>query len=505
MEKIAEEIKLLIRSRYPVIYLLTYEEDRAEAMLKKLAGGMKKKLVTWAVTADSSANTPSNRAVEMLSKIINTSESSIFMLRDFHPYLETELVIRKMRDVVADLSRSQKTIVIVSPSLKIPMELEKDITIIDLPLPGRKEIGGLLGETVSFAEKTPKLAVNLTDETRNSVVDASLGLTLAEARRIFSKALLHDYKLDGKDIDLILFEKKQLIRKSGSLEYFDASETISDVGGMDSLKKWLVARQESFTPRARDYGLPLPKGLLLLGVQGCGKSLTSKAIASLWNQPLLRLDMGKIFSSFIGSSEENMRRAIATAESLAPVILWIDEIEKGFSGIKSSGATDAGVTSRIFGTFLTWMQEKTKAVFVIATANSISDLPPELLRKGRFDEIFFIDLPTEEERREIIKIHVTKRKRNVAKYNIDMLAKASEGYSGAELEMAIIESMYTAFGDKREFNDSDITQAIKESVPLSRTMAEEIQKLREWAYQRARLASEVDGAGVGGKVKPIAR
>ncbi|MDH5511466.1 MAG: AAA family ATPase, partial [Nitrospinota bacterium] len=328
-------------------------------------------------------------------------------------------------------------------------------------------------------------------------------------RRIFSKALLHDYKLDGTDIDLILFEKKQLIRKSGSLEYFDASETISDVGGMDSLKKWLVARRESFTPRARDYGLPLPKGLLLLGVQGCGKSLTSKAIASLWNQPLLRLDMGKIFSSFIGSSEENMRRAIATAESLAPVILWIDEIEKGFSGIKSSGATDAGVTSRIFGTFLTWMQEKTKAVFVIATANSISDLPPELLRKGRFDEIFFIDLPTEEERKEIIRIHISKRKRDVSKYNIDELAKASHGYSGAELEMAIVESMYTAFGDKREFNDKDITTAVKESVPLSRTMAEEIQKLREWAYQRARLASEVvdeaevaSGAGAAERAKP---
>ncbi|MDH5757565.1 MAG: AAA family ATPase, partial [Nitrospinota bacterium] len=236
------------------------------------------------------------------------------------------------------------------------------------------------------------------------------------------------------------------------------------------------------------------KGLLLLGVQGCGKSLTSKAIASLWGQPLLRLDMGRIFSSFIGSSEENMRKAIATAESLAPVILWIDEIEKGFSGIKSSGSTDGGVTSRIFGTFLTWMQEKTKAVFVIATANSISDLPPELLRKGRFDEIFFIDLPSEKERKDILKIHISKRKRDVAKYNIDALSKASNGYSGAELEMAIVESMYTAFGEKREFGDKDIAAAIKASVPLSRTMAEEIQKLRQWASHRARMASEVDQA-----------
>ena len=489
MEEILKELRLLIRSRYPVIYLLTYEEDRAENMLKSLAAEMKKKFVSWSVTVDSGANTPSNRAVEMLAKIINTSESAIFMLRDFHPYMETELVIRKMRDVVADLSRSQKTVFIVSPSLKIPMELEKDVTIVDMPLPGRTEIGELLQETVTFATKTPKLSAVLSEEDKNAVLDASLGLTIAEARRIFSKALLDDYKLDIKDIELILFEKKQLIRKSGSLEYFDTRETIADVGGMDALKKWLAARRESFTPRARDYGLPLPKGLLLLGVQGCGKSLTSKAIASLWSQPLLRLDMGKIFSSFIGSSEENMRRAIATAESLAPVILWIDEIEKGFSGIKSSGATDAGVTSRIFGTFLTWMQEKTKAVFVIATANSISDLPPELLRKGRFDEIFFIDLPTENERKDILNIHVKKRKRDAAKYDLARLAKASQGYSGAELEMAIVEAMYTAFGEKREFTNEDIAAAIKSSVPLSRTMAEEIASLRQWATHRARLAS----------------
>ncbi|MDH4184415.1 MAG: ATPase, partial [Nitrospinota bacterium] len=272
MEEILKELRLLIRSRYPVIYLLTYEEDRAENMLKSLAAEMKKKFVSWSVTVDSGANTPSNRAVEMLAKIINTSESAIFMLRDFHPYMETELVIRKMRDVVADLSRSQKTVFIVSPSLKIPMELEKDVTIVDMPLPGRTEIGELLQETVTFATKTPKLSAVLSEEDKNAVLDASLGLTIAEARRIFSKALLDDYKLDIKDIELILFEKKQLIRKSGSLEYFDTRETIADVGGMDALKKWLAARRESFTPRAREYGLPLPKGLLLLGVQGCGKS-----------------------------------------------------------------------------------------------------------------------------------------------------------------------------------------------------------------------------------------
>jgi SpoVK/Ycf46/Vps4 family AAA+-type ATPase len=490
MEKIAEELRLLIRSRYPVIYLLTYEEDRAENLLKTLATEMKKKFVSWSVTADSTANLPSNRAVEALSRVINTAEPTIFMLRDFHPYLETELVIRKMRDTVADLSRSQKTIFIVSPTLKIPMELEKDVTIVDMPLPDREEIGELLKETVSYASRNPRLSTSLTEEDRNSILDAALGLTLAEARRVFSKALLDDLTLDGRDVELILFEKKQLIRKSGSLEYFDSRETISDVGGMEALKKWLVARRQSYTPRAREYGLPLPKGLLLLGVQGCGKSLTSKAVASLWNQPLLRLDMGKIFSSFIGSSEENMRRAIATAESLAPVILWIDEIEKGFSGIKSSGATDAGVTARIFGAFLTWMQEKTKAVFVIATANAISEMPPELLRKGRFDEIFFIDLPSGGERGDILRIHLGKRKRDAAKYGVETLAAASQGFSGAELEMAIVDAMHTAFAQKREFTGDDVLTAIKKSVPLSRTMAEEIGALRQWATHRARSAGE---------------
>lgn len=489
MTEIVDELKLLIRSRYPIIYLLTYEEERAERLLKNIAKDLKKKLAAWSITNDPPGS-PGKSAVKALDKAISSADPTIFMLRDFHPYLEDETVIRKMRDVVSDFAKSHKTIVIVSPTLKIPVELEKDITIIDLELPGREELRSLLDESITFAQGAKKLSVSLTDDDKNAIIDASLGLTLAEARRIFSKALLDDYLFSEKDIKLILFEKRQLIRKSGSLEYYDAPETISDVGGMDSLKNWLAARRESFTQRARDYGLPLPKGLLLLGVQGCGKSLTSKAVANLWSQPLLRLDMGRIFSSFIGSSEENMRKAIATAESLAPVILWIDEIEKGFSGIKSSGATDAGVTARIFGTFLTWMQEKSKAVFVIATANSISDLPPELLRKGRFDEIFFIDLPKEAEREEIFRIHIKKRGRKAEKYDINGMAKASEGFSGAEIEMAVVEAMYTGFGDDREFGAEDIVSALKSSVPLSTTMAESIGELRRWASERARMAAE---------------
>lgn len=489
-KEIVDEIKLLIRCRYPVIYLLSFEENRTEKILKAIASDLKKKLDTWSVTDDSSKNPPEKKAVDALENAIAVADPTIFMFRDFHPYLKDDVVIRKMRDVVNDFSRSHKTLIIVSPVQKIPPELEKDIVVLDMPLPGRNDIRAILDEALKFAESNPKLTSSLDENGKNAVVDATLGLTITEAKRIFSKAMINDHVFDERDIDLILFEKKQLIRKSGSLEYFDSSETISDVGGMNALKQWLVARRESFTQRARDYGLPIPKGVLLLGVQGCGKSLTAKAVASLWRQPLLRLDMGRIFSSFIGSSEENMRRAIATAESLAPVILWIDEIEKGFSGIKSSGATDAGVTSRIFGTFLTWMQEKKRPVFVIATANSISDLPPELLRKGRFDDIFFIDLPKENERKEIVNIHIKKRERKGQNFDVDALAKASDGYSGAEIEMAVVEGMYKGFSDNREFNTEDIKEAVSASVPLSTTMAEEIGALRRWAQERARMATE---------------
>ncbi|MBI4665484.1 MAG: AAA family ATPase [Nitrospinae bacterium] len=488
-QELATELKLLIRSRFPIIYLLTHEEERAEKLIASIAAELNKKTSFWSITSDDGSAQPAKKATDALDTALASTESSIITLRDFHHYMENDQVIRKLRDLAREFSRSQKTLVILSPTLKTPPELEKDITIIDMPMPGRADIRGVLEEALAFAARNPKLSVSLTEDDKDAVVSAAMGLTLTEARRIFSKCLLTDHSFDSRDIQLILFEKKQLIRKSGTLEYFDTSENMNSVGGLDYLKKWLVDRKSSFTKRARDYGLPMPKGLLLLGVQGCGKSLAAKAVANLWSQPLLRLDMGRIFSSYIGSSEENIRKAIATAESLSPVILWIDEIEKGFSGIKSSGATDAGVTARIFGTFLTWMQEKKRPVFVIATANSIEDLPPELLRKGRFDEIFFIDLPGDSERGQIFNIHIEKRKRKVDGFDIGNLVAKSKGYSGAEIEMAIVEAMHTAFAENREFISADISHAMELTVPLSRTMAENIEALRQWAQHRARPAS----------------
>jgi SpoVK/Ycf46/Vps4 family AAA+-type ATPase len=488
-QDVMEELKLLVRSRFPIIYLLTHEEDRAEKLLSTAATELNKKLITWAVTTDNASAPPQKKAVDALDSAMASAESAIFFYKDFHHYIETDVVARKLRDLARDFAKSQKTLVLVSPTLRIPVEIEKDITILDLPLPGRREIKGVLDEALAYAAKNPKLSAALSEDDKDAVINAALGLTMSEARRIFSKCLLTDQVFDSRDIGLILFEKKQIIRKSGSLEYFESSDTLSGVGGLSNLKNWMAARKSAFTQKAIDYGLPIPKGLLLLGVQGCGKSLAAKSVANLWGQPLLRLDMGRIFSSYIGSSEENIRRAIATAESLAPVILWIDEIEKGFSGIKSSGATDAGVTARIFGTFLTWMQEKKHPVFVVATANSISDLPPELLRKGRFDDIFFIDLPSEAERREIFRIHISKRKRKPENYNIAEMTALADGFSGAEIEMAVVEAMHIAFAEIREFTSQDVMTALRGSVPLSRTMAEEISYLREWAKERTRPAT----------------
>jgi len=296
-------------------------------------------------------------------------------------------------------------------------------------------------------------------------------------------------RLSEDDIGDILAEKKQIVRKSGLLEYFDVDDKFDHVGGLKLLKEWLVKRGQAFTEQARTYGLPEPRGILLVGVQGCGKSLTAKAVSNLWQLPLLRLDLGKVFSSLVGSSEENIRRATAVAENIAPCVLWIDEIEKGLSGLDSSGSSDAGTASRVFGFFITWMQEKTRPVFVIATANNIEQLPPEIMRKGRFDEIFFVDLPSPVERAEIFDIHIERFGRDPKKFEQKRLVKESKNFSGAEIREAIIGAMYDAFAESREFNTDDIVKNMQVTVPLARTVAEKIAALREWADYRARRAS----------------
>jgi SpoVK/Ycf46/Vps4 family AAA+-type ATPase len=382
-------------------------------------------------------------------------------------------------------------VILLSPVLAMPPEIEKEVSVLDVPLPAYRDLLDLLKEIVEVVRRNNRARVELNREEADELVRAALGLTLAEAESAFAKAIATDGRLSRDDIPLVLEEKRQVIRKSGLLEYFSAEQTLSAVGGLEHLKTWLARRGSAFSEAARRFGLPEPKGLLLLGVQGCGKSLTAKAVAGQWRLPLLRLDMGRIFSGLVGSSEENLRRAIRVAESVAPVVLWVDEIEKGLSGSQSSAVSDGGVSARVFGALLTWLQEKTAPVFVVATANRIDMLPPELLRKGRFDEIFFIDLPSVAERREILDIHVRKRGRDPATFDLRALAAQAEGFSGAELEAALIAGLYEAFGEGTDLLQRHLARAVTESMPLSVTMREDIERLRAWAATRTRPASAV--------------
>ncbi|MBF0301108.1 MAG: AAA family ATPase [Oligoflexia bacterium] len=506
VEKILSEIDILVRSRYPLIYILSHEEHRIEKLISRMIKNQKKAFKVWSVTSGLKdykyhidveeekndvieTNPIFTDPLELLEHIIKNDEATLFLLKDFHAFLDDFTVIRKLRDAVYKLNASYKNIIIVSPVLKLPEDLQKEICLIDFPLPDHLEIFDLLRDVAKDLKQTNSKLVNLNKEDGLALAKAAQGLTLFEAENVFSKAVVIDSVLDKRDLDLILKEKQQIVRKSGILEYYPSTSNIDDLGGQTKLKKWLSLRGKAlFSEEAKKFGIPSPKGILLLGPPGTGKSLTAKAISNFWKLPLLKLDFGKIFSGLVGSSEENMRTAIKTAEGLAPAVLWVDEIEKGLSGEKG-GKSDGGTSARVLGTFLTWMQEKESNVFVFATANSIDCLPPELLRKGRFDEIFFLDLPSNKEREEIVKIHLTKRKRDFKIFDLQLLSEKSKGYSGAEIEQSIIEALYNAFYEQRELNTNDIAEALKIMVPLSTTHAETIKGLREWAQTRARMAA----------------
>lgn len=488
--KAINEIDTLIRARYPIIYVVSWEERRVEDAARQI-GKPGKAVYTWSATQgvqpQPRSGGPALTVLAALEFVDKCDDDALFIFKDLHAAISDPTITRRLRDLAGSLKHTRKTLIILSPVLRLPPELEKDITVVDYGLPTYDDLGALLDLVIGKMQRDgADVKVDLTPDQREQIIKAAQGLTLAEAENVLARSLVEKRAFD---LDVILSEKEQIVRKSGLLEYYPATEKFANVGGLDALKTWLRSRKAGFTEKARAYGLPDPRGVLLLGVQGCGKSLSAKAIASLWNLPLLRLDVGKIFSGIVGSSEQNVRKAIQVAESVAPVILWMDEMEKGFAGVKSSPFSDAGTTSRVFGTFVTWLQEKTAPVFVVATANDISQLPPELLRKGRFDEIFFIDLPTTAERKEIFGIHLAKRNRDPEKFNTDALAAACEGFSGAEIEQAVLSALYSAFGENREVADKYLLKAIRESVPLSTTMAEEIAYVRAWAEKRARAAS----------------
>ncbi|MFZ2960248.1 MAG: AAA family ATPase [Candidatus Ozemobacteraceae bacterium] len=498
-----------IKARYPILYVVTNEEARVLTEFGKIAQITSKSLWIWSVSdglLDSRGAEVKDAKGEMLHSplkalrhMLHSQERALFLCKDLHLFLEDPFsqyltdplqVRRVLRDIAVAFRSSFKNLILVSPVLKIPADLEKDISVFDFPAPNQKEIASLLDATIADVKRIhgDKVEVELDADAREAIVKSVSGLTLSEIENVLMRAIVNDLRFNRDDIPFILSEKKQIIRKSGLLEYFEVQEDFGNVGGLEILKDWLVKRGEAFQTRAKEFGLPEPKGILLLGVQGCGKSLISKAISSLWRLPLLRLDVGAIFGKYVGESEENLRRAIRMAESLSPTILWLDEIEKAFAGVGGDGG-DGGVGTRIFGTFITWLQEKTVPVFVIATSNDIKHLPPELLRKGRFDEIFFVDLPSGDERKEIFRIHLRKRRRSPEAFDLPLLAEKSEAFSGAEIEQAIISGMFDAFHAKRELTTEDIIVALGETFPLAVTMREQIEGLRTWAFTRAKRAS----------------
>ncbi|MBM3333423.1 AAA family ATPase [Candidatus Sumerlaeota bacterium] len=495
-----QEMEILIKARYPLLYVVTWEESRVMDELAQVAGRLGKRVYEWtinngmaryrgAVEVKPEARKATKDPILALKEVLEFHEPSIFGFKDFHHYMKDSQVIRGLRDVAQALRNSYSTLVLISPVVEVPPEMEKELTLIDFPLPTRDELGALLQQIKTELAQNPSYQIELTTQAEEQVLEAAVGLTLSEAENVFAKTLVMTQRLTESEVPLIYSEKKQIIRKSGLLEYVDSAETIEGVGGLRRLKDWLAKRRLAFSREARQFGLPVPKGVLVLGVQGCGKSLCAKAVSSLWRLPLLRLDMGRVFSSYVGTSEENVRRAIRIAESVSPTILWIDEIDKGFAGIQSSAFSDSGTTARVFGTILTWLQEKQSPVFVIATANNVEILPPELLRKGRFDEIFFVDLPAEAERREIFAIHLAKRRRSHKAFDLDQLAKSGEGFSGSEIEQAIVSAMYDAFEQRRDIDTAACLKAIKETYPISVTMREEIERRRQWARGRTRPAS----------------
>jgi ATP-dependent 26S proteasome regulatory subunit len=491
-EEVQEEIRRYLRARIALIVLVTVEEQRAIAVLDAVRQG-RGDLITWDY-ADGFSSKEGNRLpdaadpVTALNKIRervrqDTHRRDLYVLKDFHEFWSKDArVRRKLRNLAPELGSTASSLVVTSPVRTIPEELKDEAVIIEVPLPTEKELRKELDDLLA----PQHIDVRLSPPGQARLVQAALGLTAAQAKRAFAKGIVKQNALDDLCIDTVLTEKKAVIRESQALEFYAAEETPDDVGGLDALKKWLTLRERAFGAEAAEYGLPAPKGLALIGIPGTGKSLTAKMIGGLWRLPLLRLDVGALFGSLVGESEERARRALRLAETVAPCVLWIDELEKGFA----TGDLDGGTSRRVFGTILTWMQEKTAPVFVVATANDVTALPTETLRRGRFDEIYFLDLPTEAERREIITVHLRKRRRDPAMFDIRRLAIECEGYTGAELEQAIIDAMYQAFADERDIRTEDIMAAIARTVPLSKSHREVIERLRSWLRDgRAQSAS----------------
>ncbi|MEL7503793.1 MAG: AAA family ATPase [Cyanobacteria bacterium J06554_6] len=487
-----DELGLLIRARYPLIYIPTAEEERAEGAIALTAQSLgNRPTYVWDFVDGYSNANPNDagfgrrnplQALEFIEKLPATA-AAIFVLRDFHRFLDDVAISRKLRNLTRLLKSQAKTIIILSAALEVPGDLSELLTVTEFPLPDVDEIRAQVDQLLQATGS------QLSDRVRDDLVRSCQGLSMERIQRVLARGIATHGTFQAEDIDLILEEKRQSIRQTQILDFYPAAEQISDIGGLDNLKDWLLKRGGAFSEQARQYGLPHPRGLLLVGIQGTGKSLTAKAISHHWHLPLLRLDVGRLFAGLVGESESRTRQMIQLAEALAPCVLWIDEIDKAFAG--ADGRGDSGTTSRVFGTFITWLSEKTSPVFVVATANNIQALPPEMLRRGRFDEIFFVGLPSQAEREAIFSVHLSRlRPHNLQAYDLSRLAYETPDFSGAEIEQTIVEAMHIGFSQNRDFTTDDILEAASQLVPLARTAQDQIEALQNWAASgKARLAS----------------
>ncbi|WP_055075714.1 AAA family ATPase [Pseudanabaena sp. 'Roaring Creek'] len=504
-QALIEQFDLLLRAKYPLLYIVTAEEEPVEEILTEVAlqSNPSRKILFWDIAmgwSDNRADKGSVMAalsrISQRDKVTKESDNVLYVLRDLHPILKYPhherniSIIRELKNLARDLKLDRRTIAITSHVLEIPPELTEEITAIDFPLPAVTEIEYLIKQKISPNK------LHLSQLALEQLVKACQGLSRTRIQRVLAKAIAEKEQVNDSDIDAVLAEKQQAIRQTGILEFFTVNESLKNVGGLDNLKQWVRIRRDAFTEEAKRYGIPTPKGVLLVGIQGTGKSLSAKTIANEWRLPLLRLDIGRLFGSYVGESESRMRQMIQLAEATAPCVLWIDEIDKAFGNLNGSGDGDAGASRRVLGTLITWMQEKTSPVFIVATANNVRILPAELLRKGRFDEIFFLNLPTESERQEIFKVHLQKLRPNrMREFDLLLLARHTKNFSGAEIEQVILDGIHRAFGrgstGKREdFTTEDIISAIEETVPLAAIASQQIESLKQWAAESgARTAS----------------
>jgi SpoVK/Ycf46/Vps4 family AAA+-type ATPase len=500
-QELVQQLDLLIRSHYSLLYLVSVEEEPVDEVLSRVATlpQVPRQVFFWDVVRGWEDNGHHKGSVMgALDRVRQGSpdEAALFVLRDLHSTLKNASseksapVIREIKTLTKELKHSRKTLILTSPILEVPPELAEEITVIDVPLPDIREIAHLISQSVVPDQ------LRVTGLAREQLIKACQGLSRTKIQRVLAKALAAKQEVNEADILGVLEEKKQAIRQTGILEFMATQSTLRSVGGLENLKQWVRMRQDVFTEEARRYGIPNPKGIFLVGIQGTGKSLSAKTIAYEWRLPLLRLDTGRLFGGLVGESESRVRQMIQLAEAIAPCVLWIDEIDKAFGNMTSDSDGDSGTSRRVFGSLITWMQEKTSPVFIVATANNVRILPAELLRKGRFDELFFLNLPTEAERQDIFRVHLHRlRPSRMREFNLPLLAQHTPDFSGAEIEQVIIDGMHRAFGrgspgQRQDFTTEDIVQSIQETVPLAAIAREQITQLQQWAGEAgARNAS----------------